>query len=45
MKNFSRITTHHLVQVNIITPNYVYYKIIQLTHKNEYFRALFFLKT
>jgi hypothetical protein len=31
-----------LVQINIITPNYAYYKIIQLTLQNEYFRALFF---
>jgi len=44
-KFFCRITTHNLLQNNIITPNYVYYKIIQLTHENEYYRALFFLKT
>jgi hypothetical protein len=34
-----------LVQINIITPNYAYYKIVQLKLQNEYFRALFFLKT
>jgi hypothetical protein len=45
MKFFGRITTHNLVQMNIITPNYVYYKITQLTHQNEYFSALFLLKT
>jgi hypothetical protein len=45
MKFFGRITTHNLVQINIITPNYVYYKIVQLTLQNKYFMALFFLKT
>jgi hypothetical protein len=42
MKFFDRITTHNLLQINIITPNYAYYKIVQLTFQNEYFRALFF---
>jgi hypothetical protein len=44
MKIFGRITTHNSVQINIITPNCAYYKIVQLTLQNEYFRALFFLK-
>jgi hypothetical protein len=45
MKIFGRITTHNLVKINIITPNYAYYKIIQLTLQNVYFMALFFIKT
>jgi hypothetical protein len=45
MKISGHITTHNLVKINIITPNYAYYKIVQLTHQNEYFRALFFLET
>jgi hypothetical protein len=45
MKIFGRITTHSLVQINIITPNYAYYKIVQLTLQKKYFRALFFIKT
>jgi hypothetical protein len=45
MKIYGRKTTHNLVQINIITPNYAYYKIVQLTLQNEYFRALYFLKT
>jgi hypothetical protein len=39
MKIFGRITTHNLVQIKIITSNYAYYKIVQLTFQNEYFRA------
>jgi hypothetical protein len=35
MKIFGRKTTHNLVQINIITPNYAYYKIVQLTLQNE----------
>jgi len=31
MKIFDRITTHNLVRINIIIPNYAYYEIIQLT--------------
>jgi hypothetical protein len=30
MKIVGRITTHSLVQITIITPNYAYYKIVQL---------------
>jgi hypothetical protein len=45
MKFFGHITTHNLVKINIITPNYVYYKIVQLTLQNDYFLALFSLKT
>jgi transposase-like protein len=44
MKIFGRITTHHLVEINIITSNYAYYKIVHLTLQKEYFMALFFLK-
>jgi hypothetical protein len=45
MKTFGRVTTLNLVQIKLITPNYAYYKIVQLTLQNEYFRTLFFLKT
>jgi hypothetical protein len=45
MKIFGRIATHNLVHINIITPNYAYYKIVLSTFQNDYFRALFFLKT
>jgi hypothetical protein len=45
MKIFGRITTRNLVEINIITSNYAYYKIVQLTLQNEYLRAPFFLKT
>jgi len=31
MRIFGRVTAHNLVQINIITPNYVYYKIDRLT--------------
>jgi hypothetical protein len=44
MKIIGRITTHNSVQINIITPNYVCYKIFQLTLQNKYFIAQFFLK-
>jgi hypothetical protein len=33
------------MKINIITPNYAYYKIFQLTLRYEYFTALFFPKT
>jgi hypothetical protein len=45
MKFFGRITTHNFVNINIITPNCAYYKIVQLTLQNEYCMALFVLKT
>jgi hypothetical protein len=45
MKLFCCLSTHNLVNINIITPNYAYYKIVQLILQNEYFRVLFFLKT
>jgi hypothetical protein len=45
MKNFGHITTHNMVQINIITPNYANCMIIQLTLQNEYNRAPFFIKT
>jgi hypothetical protein len=41
-KNFGRITTHNFVKNNISTPNYTYYEIAQLTHRNEYPTILFF---
>jgi hypothetical protein len=44
MKIFGRIAPHNLVQINIIAPNYAYYKIVQLTVQNEYFWALILLK-
>jgi hypothetical protein len=28
MKSFGRITTHNLLQINIITHNYVYYEFV-----------------
>jgi hypothetical protein len=36
------ITTHNIAQINIITPNYAYYIIIQLTLKYEYPITVFF---
>jgi hypothetical protein len=33
------------MQIDIITPNYVYYKIVQLTDHYEYPTTLFFHKT
>jgi hypothetical protein len=44
MKIIGRITPYNLVQINIIAPNYAYYKIVQFTLQNEYFRALILLK-
>jgi hypothetical protein len=40
-----RISTHNFMQINIITPNYVYYKIIQLALRYEYPTTLIFHKT
>jgi hypothetical protein len=34
-KNFGRISTHNFVQIKKITPNYAYYKIVQLTLRYE----------
>jgi hypothetical protein len=42
MKIFGRITTHNSVQINIITPNYAYYKIVQLTPQNEFILGHYF---
>jgi hypothetical protein len=42
MKKFGRITIHNSVQIIIITPNYAYYKIVQLTPQNEYILGHFF---
>jgi hypothetical protein len=36
MKCFGRITTHNLVQINIINPNYAYYRIVELILRYEY---------
>jgi hypothetical protein len=35
-KTFSRITTYNFVQINIITSNYAYYKIVRLKLRYEY---------
>jgi hypothetical protein len=37
--------THNFERINIITPNYVYYKIFKLTLRYEYHRTLIFHKT
>jgi hypothetical protein len=39
------ISTHNLMQINIITSNYAYYKIVQLTLRYEYPTTLIFHKT
>jgi hypothetical protein len=33
------------MQIDIITPNYAYYKIVQLTHQYEYPTTLIFHET
>jgi hypothetical protein len=43
--NFGRITTYNLVQINTITPNYAYYKIVQLEFRYEYSITLILHKT
>jgi hypothetical protein len=45
LKSFGPINTHNFVQINIITPNFVYYKIVQLTLRYEYCTILFSPKT
>jgi hypothetical protein len=37
-------TTHNFERINIITTNYVYYKIVKLTLRYEYNRTLIFHK-
>jgi hypothetical protein len=44
-KNFGRIGTHNFMQINIITPNYAYYKIVRLALGYKYPTALIFHKT
>jgi hypothetical protein len=38
-------TTHNFERINIFTPNYVYYKIVELTLRCEYHSTLIFHKT
>jgi hypothetical protein len=45
MKFFGCITTHNFVQINMITPNYAYYMIVQLTRQYEYPITVNFHKT
>jgi hypothetical protein len=44
-QHFCIKTTHNFERINIITPNYVYYKIVKLTLRYEYHRTLIFHKT
>jgi hypothetical protein len=44
-KNFGRMTTYNFIQINIITPNYDYYKITHIKHRYEYFMTLILHKT
>jgi hypothetical protein len=44
-KNFGRISTYNFIQIDIITPNYAYYKIVQLALRYEYPMTLIFHKT
>jgi hypothetical protein len=44
-KVFDRINTHNFVKINVITLNYSYCKIVQLTLRNEYPTILIFHKT
>ena len=44
-KTFGRISTHNSMKINIITPNYDYYEIVQLTLRYEYPKTLIFHKT
>jgi len=45
MKIFGRITTYNSVQINIITPNYAYYKVVQLKPRYEYSITLILHRT
>jgi hypothetical protein len=42
---FGRINTHNFVKINVITLNYAYCKIVQLTLRYEYHTTLIFHKT
>ena len=42
---FGRITTNNFVQINIITPNYAYYKIFQLKLRYEHSMMLILHKS
>jgi hypothetical protein len=44
IKIFGRLATHNFVKNNIITPNYAYYEVVQLTLRNEYPTILIFRK-
>ena len=44
-KIFGRINTHHFVKINVITLNYAYCKIVQLTLRYEYPTTQSFHKT
>jgi hypothetical protein len=43
-KSFGRITTYDFVEINIITPNYVYYKNFLLKLSYEYYMMLIMQK-
>jgi hypothetical protein len=42
--HFGPIKTYNFVKINIITPNYVYYKIVQSALRYEYSTTLFIPK-
>jgi hypothetical protein len=44
-KYFGHVTTYNFVQINIITLNYVYYKIFHLKHRYEHSVTLILHKT
>jgi hypothetical protein len=44
-KIFGRITTHNLIQINMINPNYACYEISHLKLRYEYFMTLIYHKT
>jgi hypothetical protein len=39
-KIVGRITAYNFVEINIITHNYAYYKIVRLKHQYKYFMTL-----
>jgi hypothetical protein len=45
MNIFCIKTIHNFERINVITPNYVYYKIVKLTLRCEYNRTIYFHKT
>jgi hypothetical protein len=44
MKLFGHTTTHNFVQINIITPDYTYYKIVLLKIRYDYSMTLILRK-